>query len=319
VNVLVHVEVAAGVADPDALGVLSALRAGGVAPEAVVFGDGVEPALSALIAHGAAAVTVFDDPQLTGAAVDTRLAALSELCGTQPGGRWLAPTTTMTTELAARLAVRLEAGLVWGLTGFGFDDAELVAQRTCGNDTLIADLTWSSAWGIGLVRPHALDPVLGDHPVDVPVTRRALPSGITPGVAVTESVAESVSGPRLDAADVIVAAGRGIGERANLDLIVELADLLGGVAGVSLPLVELGWAPRAMQVGQTGTIVAPLLYVACGISGQIQHRVGMERSGTIVAINTDPAAPIMSFCDLAVVADVKSVVPRLIELLRANR
>ena len=93
----------------------------------------------------------------------------------------------------------------------------------------------------------------------------------------------------------------------------ELARRLGGVPAVSLPLVEIGWAPRSMQVGQTGTIVAPLLYIACGISGQIQHRVGMERSGTIIAVNTDAGAPIMGWCDLAVVADAGEVLRRLLQ------
>jgi electron transfer flavoprotein alpha subunit len=257
---------------------------------------------------------------VAGPDVAPRLATTVAILTAHAGGHWLAATSTITTELAARLAAALDAGLAWALTALSVDDDGVVrAERTSGNDTIVADATWTSTWGLGLFRPHAFDvrafPTTGNESID----RVDVIAGDTRIVIDEVATDRGGGGRQLAGADVIVSAGRGIGDPAQLDLVRELASLLGGVAGVSLPLVELGWAPRSMQVGQTGTIVAPLLYVACGISGQIQHRVGMERSGTIVAINTDPNAPIMGFCDLAVVADVKSLLPRLIELLKATR
>jgi len=123
----------------------------------------------------------------------------------------------------------------------------------------------------------------------------------------------------LDTADIIVSGGRGLRSADELDLVRDLADALGGTVGVSLPLVDMGWAPRAMQVGQTGTVVSPRLYIACGISGQIQHKIGIEKSGLIVAINTDKDAPIMSFCDLGIVGDLRTLLPKLAAEVRAAR
>lgn len=120
-------------------------------------------------------------------------------------------------------------------------------------------------------------------------------------------------------AERIVAGGRGLGTAENLNLVHDLADALDAAIGVSLPVVDAGWAPRSMQVGQTGTVVSPRLYVACGISGQIQHRIGIESSHTIIAIHTDRSAPITGFCDMAVVGDLTVLLPQLTAMIRRYR
>lgn len=308
-TVLVHVEVRDGVPDDDALGILAAARHAGLRPVAVLVGCDVDEAPAVVRRHGPSEVLVVDDPSLAGPDVAPRVVAALAAVERFVSGLWLAPTTTVTTELAAVLSARLAAGIAWGLTGLG---SERSATRLTGNDTIVAETAWTTPWGIGLFRSHACDPSVVDS-VAPDVVHVDLQAGWERGVEIVERPTEA-GGERLAAATTIVAAGRGIGSREQLDLVRELAELLGGVPAVSLPLVELGWAPRSMQVGQTGTIVAPLLYIACGISGQIQHRVGMERSGTIVAINTDATAPIMGWCDLAVVAEVGDVLRRLVHI-----
>ncbi len=126
-------------------------------------------------------------------------------------------------------------------------------------------------------------------------------------------------GPSIEDADVIVAGGRGLGDPQHFGLLEELAKALGGAVAATRAVVDAGWYPYAAQVGQTGKTVAPKLYVACGISGAIQHKVGMQSAGTIVAINKDPNAPIFEYSDLGVVGDLHQIVPRLTELVKERR
>ncbi|MDQ4081706.1 MAG: electron transfer flavoprotein subunit alpha/FixB family protein, partial [Actinomycetota bacterium] len=134
-----------------------------------------------------------------------------------------------------------------------------------------------------------------------------------------EQAHEERSGPSIEDADVIVAGGRGLGAPENFALVEELARALGGAVAATRAVVDAGWYPYAAQVGQTGRTVSPKLYLACGISGAIQHKVGMQSSGTIVAINKDPNAPIFEYSDLSVVGDLNEIVPRLTELVRERR
>ncbi len=134
-----------------------------------------------------------------------------------------------------------------------------------------------------------------------------------------EPAAVDSSGPSLEDADVIVAGGRGLGGPESFALVEELAEALGGAVGATRAVVDAGWYPYRAQIGQTGKTVSPKLYVAVGISGAIQHKVGMQGSGVIVAINKDAHAPIFEFSDLGVVGDLNAIVPRLTELVRAAR
>jgi electron transfer flavoprotein alpha subunit len=123
----------------------------------------------------------------------------------------------------------------------------------------------------------------------------------------------------IEDADILVAGGRGLGKAEGFELCEDLAKSMGGAVAATRAVVDAGWYPYATQVGQTGKTVSPKLYIACGISGAIQHKVGMQGSGTIVAINKDPNAPIFEYSDLAVVGDVHEIVPKLTELIRAKR
>ena len=134
-----------------------------------------------------------------------------------------------------------------------------------------------------------------------------------------EQAHEESSGPSIEDADVIVAGGRGLGAPEGFELAEDLAAALGGAVAATRAVVDAGWYPYASQVGQTGKSVSPKLYIALGISGAIQHKVGMQNSGTIVAINKDPNAPIFDFADFGIVGDLNQIVPKLAELVRARR
>ena len=134
-----------------------------------------------------------------------------------------------------------------------------------------------------------------------------------------EQAHEQASGPSIEDAEVIVAGGRGLGAPEGFQLAEELAAALGGAVAATRAVVDAGWYPYATQVGQTGKSVTPKLYIALGISGAIQHKVGMQNSGAIVAINKDPNAPIFDFADFGVVGDLHQIVPKLAELVRARR
>jgi electron transfer flavoprotein alpha subunit len=183
---------------------------------------------------------------------------------------------------------------------------------------VLVDVGWSGSPKIGLVRSGAFEAVESGGTAEVEGFEVAY-SDFSSLATLVEQTEEVSSGPSIEDADVIVAGGRGLGSPEAFALLEELADALGGAVATTRAVVDAGWYPYATQVGQTGKTVSPKLYVACGISGAIQHKVGMQGSGTIVAINKDPNAPIFDFSDIGVVGDLHQIVPRLTELVRAHR
>jgi electron transfer flavoprotein alpha subunit len=184
---------------------------------------------------------------------------------------------------------------------------------------VLAEVGWRSSQRVALFRPGSFAPVPSTTEREPSVESLVVAfAEHTMAARITERTLRADEGPSLAGADVIVAGGIGVGSEDGFALVEQLAAALGGAVGATRAAVYKGWYPASAQIGQTGATVAPKLYVALGISGAVQHKVGMQSSKTIVAVNKDPHAPIFEFSDLAVVGDVHTVVPELVELLRAR-
>jgi electron transfer flavoprotein alpha subunit len=283
----------------------------------VVLGPGARDVASKAGEHGASTVYVSEDEALASPLPQARVDALAGLVERSGADSVLFAASVLASDVAAGLAARLEAGLNWDLTDMFVRDGELVGRRPALGDTVLVDVGWTSTPCLALFRSGALDPVETGGSASIEDFEAAFAEFSTRAVLVEQTQEES-SGPSIEDADVIVAGGRGLGSPEAFSLVEELAAALGGAVGATRAVVDAGWYPYPTQVGQTGKSVSPRLYVACGISGAIQHKVGMQSSGTIVAINKDPNAPIFDFCDLGVVGDLHQIVPKLTELVRAR-
>lgn len=219
-------------------------------------------------------------------------------------------------DVAGRLAARLGVGVVSNATDVRLGDGIETEHEIFGG-TQIATVSAKDNPAIILARPKSfpVEPSGGNVPS---IEILDLADAGQSEAKIIESQIEEREGPQLGDAAVVVSGGRGLGSADNFGLVERLAKPLGAATGATRAIVDAGWVPYAKQVGQTGRTVKPDVYIACGISGAMQHLVGMKDSGTIIAINKDPDAPIFSVADLGVVGDVTSVLPKLIEALEAR-
>jgi electron transfer flavoprotein alpha subunit len=281
----------------------------------VLAGSGVKELAAAAGRHGAATVYVADDPALAAPLPQPRVDVLAKLVRDEGFDTVLFGASVLAADVAAGLAARLDAGLNWDLVDLELRDGTLVGTRPALQDSVYADVGWTGEPRLALVRSGTFEPVETGGEARVEEVAVELEDFSPKAVMVEQAHAES-EGPSIEDADVIVAGGRGLGEPEKFALLEELAKALGGAVAATRAVVDAGWYPYAAQVGQTGKTVAPKLYVACGISGAIQHKVGMQGAGTIVAINKDPNAPIFEYADVGVVGDLHEIVPKLTALVR---
>ena len=317
-STLVFLEHHGGAIQKGSLGVLARALAIGGDVAGVVVGHGVADAASSAGTYGVSTVYVVDGPEFEAPLPQPRVDALEAVVAASGAENILFAASVLSADIAAGLAARLEAGLNWDVTDFAIEDGTLTATRPALGDTVLVTVGWTSTPRIALVRSGAFDPVEtgGTATVhDVPVTLR----GFSSAAQMVEQAQEQASGPSIEDADVIVAGGRGLGAPEGFKLAEDLAAALGGAVAATRAVVDAGWYPYSTQVGQTGKSVSPKLYIALGISGAIQHKVGMQNSGAIVAINKDPNAPIFDFADFGVVGDLTAVAPKLAELVRARK
>jgi electron transfer flavoprotein alpha subunit len=226
--------------------------------------------------------------------------------------------SVLSADVAAGLAARLDAGLNWDLVDLVKDNGNLVGKRPALEDTVYVDVGWTSEPRLAMFRPGTFDPAEVGGEAEVSELSPEFEDFSTQATMLEQAHAES-EGPSIEDADVIVAGGRGLGSPENFSLVEALAKALGGAVAATRAVVDAGWYPYATQVGQTGKTVSPKLYIACGISGAIQHKVGMQGSGVVIAINKDPNAPIFEFADLGVVGDLNEVVPKLTQLVEQRK
>ena len=231
----------------------------------------------------------------------------------------LFPATKIGRDLAPRLAATLETGLASDCIELQIQDGNLVQTRSVYGGNYLADIICPNRKPkITSVRPNVMDksvpgeknePEIIDFPVNIDSNQ--LKTKIIDKIESTETIVKPI-----DEADIIVSGGRGIGSKENFKIIEELAEVLNAAVGASRASVDAGWISKSCQVGQSGTVVCPNIYIACGISGTTQHLVGMKSSKKIIAINKDPNAPIFEVCDYGIVGDFKVIVPLLKEALK---
>ncbi len=300
------------------LGILAKAAQLGTDVAGVVLGSGVEELAAEAGGYGAGTVYVADDPKLAAPLPQPRVDAIAQLVQDKGIETILFAQSILSADIAAGLAARLDAGLNWQLVDVVAQDGAVVGKQSALGDSVLVDVGWTSTPRLALFRAGVADPVetggtASVERLDVRFENHSL------AAEMLEQAHEESSGPSIEDADIIVAGGRGLGAPEGFGMIEELAKALGGAVAATRAVVDAGWYPYSAQVGQTGKNVAPGLYVACGISGAIQHKVGMQGSKVIVAINKDANAPIFEFADLGIVGDLHTIVPKLTELVRARR
>jgi len=308
-EVLVLVDAVDGTVKKATFELLTAAKQLGEPAAVVVGAPGTAGALKDQLGqYGAAKVYVAESDDIAGYSVAPRAEALVAVAEQASPAAILISSGGENKEIAARLAVKLGGGLLYDAVGF--DGSGNVIQQIFGAEiTVTAKVTKGTP--VITVRPNSFAPeessgAAEEVPVAFTVSDAAKAAKIVDVV-----VEEKGSRPQLSDASVVVSGGRGIGNADNFAIIEKLADSLGAAVGASRAVVDAGWVPHNMQVGQTGVTVSPQLYIAVGISGAIQHRAGMQTSKTIVAINKDPEAPIFELADFGVVGDLFQVAPQL--------
>ncbi len=286
----------------------------------VVLGGEASDALAAEAgAHGASTIQATGDlgQGLQGVHVAAAIAGAVD-AGSGPAAV-LAGTTYDGRDVAARLSVALDAPVITNVVDLEVDgDALVGTEPVFGGTTNVKTRFTGGKAQIALVRPKSFvaeETGGGAAAVTALATQDA---GAAGAAQIVDRFVEESDGPKLDEAGFVVSGGRGLGDAEKFAMVEEMASLVGGAAGASRAIVDAGWVPYSSQVGQTGKVVKPDVYLALGISGATQHLVGMKGSKHIIAINKDEEAPIFGVADLGIVGDVHNVVPKLIEALKAR-
>jgi electron transfer flavoprotein alpha subunit len=285
--------------------------------ESVLAGSGVAGLAAELASYGADRVHVFDQADLAAYATEIHARACAQVIGQVKPWAVLVPFTAQGRDLAPRVAARVGAGLVSDCVSLSVKDGRLEARRPMYAGKAYATVRWEGEPQMATLRPNVFPlgkPEAGRQGETVSATVDA-----TARARVKEVKATASGKVELTEAQIIVSGGRGLKGPENFHLVESLASALGAAVGASRAVVDAGWVDHQYQVGQTGKTVSPTLYVACGISGAIQHLAGMSSSKIIVAINKDADAPIFKVANYGIVGDVFELLPKLAEAAKAHQ
>jgi electron transfer flavoprotein alpha subunit len=316
-NIWVFAQESNGAPTTATLELLTKARALGTVT-AFVGGDASAIA-AGLGAHGASKAYATGDlgGKLPGVAVSAAMQAV--ITGGDSPDLIMFPQNYEGRDVMARLSVKLDRTVLTNNTDIAAADGSVsVTTPVFGGNVLVTTTFTGPGPHLAAFRPKsfAAEPSGGGA---AEVVAAPVPDlGAVGAATVVATHVEESSGPKLDEANIVVSGGRGLGEAAKYEMIEQLAKLLKGAAGASRAIVDAGWVPYSYQVGQTGKVVKPGVYMACGISGATQHMVGMKGAKNIIAINKDKEAPIFGIADLGIVGDVHKVLPKLIEALKAR-
>ncbi len=317
-KVWVYAELSAGTLQSTALELMAKARQLGDV-EAIALGTGAKAAAAVLGKHGAKVVHVNEDQAFDDFIAEPAADALAALYGKQQPDLILFAFTPDSRDVAGRVAARLGKGLISNASDVTAKDGGFVAKVPYFGGAKLASMRANSKPAIVLVRPKSFEPSETGGSVDVKELAVTIGDG-SKRAKIVERVAEASEKVKLEDAKVVISGGRGMGGPDNFPLLEALASALGGAAvGASRAVVDAGWVPYSMQVGQTGKSVRPGVYIAVGISGAMQHTVGMKASKVIIAINKDAEAPIMKMADLGVVGDALKIVPALTAAVKAKK
>jgi electron transfer flavoprotein alpha subunit len=316
-KVWVYAELNQGTLAPTSLELMALARELGDV-EAVALGGGAKAAAATLGKHGAKVVHVNEDAAFDDYVAEPAADALAALFKEQAPDLILFGFTADSREVAGRLAARLDVGLISNAGNVLATGGAFVAKVPYFGGAKLASMKANKKPAIVLVRPKSFEAAEVGGSAEVKELTVSIEAG-SKRAHITERVVEASEKVKLEDAKIVISGGRGLGGPDNFPLLEELAGALGGAVGASRAVVDAGWVPYSMQVGQTGKSVRPRVYIAVGISGAMQHTVGMKASKVIIAINKDAEAPIMKMADLGVVGDALKIVPALTAAVKAKK
>jgi electron transfer flavoprotein alpha subunit len=287
--------------------------------EAVLLGPAPEEAVETLAKYGASKIYRCADPiygdYLTLPAADT----VAELIDTYKPAVMLFASSYSGRDLVGNLSARFDCGAISDVGDFELKGSSVEAMiPALGASYQNTSTLTSAGTKLLLVRPKSFEPKINEQPLSIEEVPVASGDGLRK-LRLKDRVTVKREGPQLEGAKTIVSGGRGLKGEENFAILKDLAELLDGAVGATRAAVDAGWVPYSMQVGQTGKTVKPDLYIACGISGAVQHLSGMKTSKTIISINKDADAPIFQYSDFGVVGDVFKIIPQLIDELKKRK
>lgn len=281
----------------------------------LAIGDNIEPLLPELGGYGATRVLAAEDARLRLYSTTAYAKVVAEVVRREGADVVFLPASQMGKDLAPRVAAKLGAGIAADCTALRVDKGEIIATRPVYAGKAYVDMKVSSPTKIFTLRPNVFTAVMSNGAA-VAVEKVSIDLQDADFTCKVTAVKIAEGRPDVTEAGIIVSGGRGMKGPEHFHLIEKLADVLGGAVGASRAVVDAGWRPHDEQVGQTGKTVSPTLYIACGISGAVQHLAGMSSSKYIVAINKDKDAPIFQIADYGIVGDVFEILPALTEELK---